>query len=284
MSLDASGSRLEWFSTREVVDLVDLSEGQIRRYARSGVVSPRRGPRGAYRFDFRDVVMLRLAHELGERLDSKKAHQALRQLIQQLPDDAEPTGVKIEIIDREVMARDGASVWDLTTGQTVFDFVSSDGHGRDGGVSRLEPRSPRRIVRSCRLAEQWFRAGLDLEDESPDEAVKAYLQALNHMGDHPDVCVSLGRLLIIQGDPRLALEVLRKALRIRPDDPNGLFSLGEALESLERPREALRVYERCARVWSNHPTAHDRAARLCEHFGDEVGVARHRRAARGTRR
>ena len=47
--------------------MLDLSVGQVRSYARSGLVDPQRGDRGEYRFDFQDLVLLRTAKGLLSR-------------------------------------------------------------------------------------------------------------------------------------------------------------------------------------------------------------------------
>ena len=55
---------MKMYNARNVAKLLDLSVGQVRSYARSGLLRPERGPRGEYRFSFQDLVLLRTAKGL----------------------------------------------------------------------------------------------------------------------------------------------------------------------------------------------------------------------------
>ena len=52
------------YSTREVARLLDLSERQVRSHVHAGFIEPQRGPRGAFRFSFQDLILLRTARGL----------------------------------------------------------------------------------------------------------------------------------------------------------------------------------------------------------------------------
>ena len=44
---------LPGYPTSEVARILGISESQVRTFVRAGFLSPRRGPRGAFRFSFR---------------------------------------------------------------------------------------------------------------------------------------------------------------------------------------------------------------------------------------
>ena len=61
------------YTTSDVARLLGLSAGRVRSLARAGVLSPDRGPRGALRFSFQDLVLLRTARALSEaRLPARR--------------------------------------------------------------------------------------------------------------------------------------------------------------------------------------------------------------------
>ena len=49
---------------RSIQEMLGLSRSAIAGLIANGFVRPARGPRNAYRFSFRDVVLLRTAHDL----------------------------------------------------------------------------------------------------------------------------------------------------------------------------------------------------------------------------
>ena len=61
--------------------MLSIPETQIRSLARVGVLEPDRGTRGEYRFNFRDLVLLRTAKGLRDQnISSSKISRALAKL------------------------------------------------------------------------------------------------------------------------------------------------------------------------------------------------------------
>ena len=54
---------MKGFSTREVAEVLGLPTAKILSWTRSGLLTPERGPKGAYLFSFQDIVLLRTAKE-----------------------------------------------------------------------------------------------------------------------------------------------------------------------------------------------------------------------------
>src|ERR671927_761444 len=138
------------FTVREVSAMLGLSPSQIRAYAARGVLRPERGERGELRFGFEDLVILRTAGELAEKVPERRVRRVLRDLRERLPDEKSLTGVKLTAEGDRVMVRDGDNVWVAESGQEVFDFGE---RARDLETSIL--RSP--------SAEELFELALDLE-------------------------------------------------------------------------------------------------------------------------
>ncbi len=78
---------MKGYSVKDVARMFDLSVGQVRSYARSGLVEPRRGSRGEYRFGFQDLVLLRSAKGLlSRRIPPQRVRQALHRIKEQIPE------------------------------------------------------------------------------------------------------------------------------------------------------------------------------------------------------
>src|SRR5688500_4650512 len=111
------------FSIREVSAMLGLSPAQIRAYAREGFLQPARGGRGELRFGFQDLVILRTAGELNSaHIPQRKVRRVLERLRDQLPEGRPLTGLRISADGQRVIVRDGDSVWNPESGQSLFDF------------------------------------------------------------------------------------------------------------------------------------------------------------------
>src|SRR6185436_13181883 len=115
------------FTVREVSAMLGLSPSQIRAYAARGVLKPERGERGELRFGFEDLVILRTAGELAEKVPERRVRRVLRHLREQLADEKSLTGVRLEADGGgRVLVREGENVWNAESGQEVFDFEVSE--------------------------------------------------------------------------------------------------------------------------------------------------------------
>src|SRR5579864_3424421 len=111
------------YTVREVSAMLGLSQAQIRSFANSGFLRPERGPRGELRFGFHDLVILRTAGELSAaHVPQRKVRRALESLREQFPDGRPLSGMRISADGERVVVRDGASVWNPESGQSLFDF------------------------------------------------------------------------------------------------------------------------------------------------------------------
>ena len=89
--------------------MLGLSAAQIRSYASKGFLTPERGPRGEWRFGFRDLVVLRTAGELSSaKIPPRKVKRALLEA-----DKAVPYGRVVAVLD--VMNRAGVEQLGMIT-------------------------------------------------------------------------------------------------------------------------------------------------------------------------
>lgn len=270
------------YSTAQVADILGVSPSQVRAYARSGLVSPERGPRNAYRFSFQDIILLRTARELrGAALSPRKVRRALRHLREQLPEGRALSAVAISTEGDRVVVRDRDTVWEPETGQVHFDFDVSELAAR---VAPLVRRAVDEEVAGREMtADRWFDLAFDLEAVAPEKAREAYRRAIEIDPGHANAHLNLGRLIHESGDAGGAEIHYRQAMAASPADANAAYNLGVALEDQGRTEAAIAAYDRAVRLDPTHPEAHFNLAGLYERAGRGEQALRHLAAYRRLR-
>jgi tetratricopeptide (TPR) repeat protein len=267
------------YSTAEVAELLGLSPRQVRTFVTQGVLRPARGARGAYRFSFQDLVLLRAAVGLrAAHMPIRRIRRALRTLKQQLPADRSLSELRIAAHGDRIVVSDGGSPWHPESGQFHFEFEVAELAGR---VAPLAGRAARQARLTAGLsADDWVALALDMETYAPGEAKEAYRCALELEPRHADALVNLGRLLHEEGLTEDAERLYRRALTAAPRHATAAFNLGVALEDLRRPREALRCYELAIEADPALADAYFNLARIYEELGDTASAVRNLRSYR----
>jgi tetratricopeptide (TPR) repeat protein len=259
------------FRARDVSRMLDLPVGEVRRLARAGLVSPRRGPRNELRFSFQDLVLLRAAAGLVHaRIPRARVRRALGALRAQLPEGRPMTTVRVAAEGDRVVVQDAGARWHPETGQVLLDL---DASARAGDVATVV--APPQPSRTPPDGDAWYRWGCDLEEAAPHDAEDAYRKALAIDPEHGGAHLNLGRLLHERGDPRGAEYHYRRALASRGHRATAAFNLGVALEDQGHLEEALLAYARAIEVDRTLADAHFNASRLLERLGRREDALRH---------
>jgi len=271
------------YRTRDVARTLGMPAAEVRRYAQAGFVSPRRGPRNAFRFSFQDLVLLKAAAGLVRaRLPAARVRRALRRLRAQLPAGRSLASVQVTAEGEEVVVRDGGSRWQAETGQVLIDFGVADLARR---VAPLVRAAARRRGPGPLGAEGWYQWGCDLEDGAPGEARQAYARALQLDPRHGGAHLNLGRILHEAGELREAEVHYRCALRDCSRRAVAAYDLGVVLEDQGLLDDALLAYARAVEADPGLADAHHNLARLLERLGKTADALRHlntyRRLVRG---
>lgn len=261
-----------------------MSERDVRAYARSGLLEAERDAGGAYRFSFRDLVLLRTARSLREAdVPHRRIRRALEKLRGVLPHDSSLSELRVSAVGGEVVVHDAFAAWSPGSGQIQLDFEVA------ALEARLHSLDERRAATSTADtpagsgssdANAWFERGLQLEADAPDEARRAYLRALEIEPNHTNALVNLGRLLHERGDLAGAAERYRRVLSLHPDHATASFNLGVALEDMGRPTEAVDAYRAALDADPSLADAHYNLAGLYERRGDRTAAIRHLRSYR----
>jgi len=263
------------YSTNDVVELLGVSPARVRHFVDQGFVAPQRGARGAYRFSFQDLVLMRTAKELVDaRIPARRVAGALRYLRDRLPSGKSLSTVRIGAHGDRVVVRDGDTSWDPESGQITFDFSLAE------LVSNVAPLM-RKAAEQAQAAqsldsEEWFDLALDLEAVGEvARAEEAYREALRANQKNADAHINIGRLQLESGDAAGAEQHFRSALAARPDDAIGNYNIAVALEELKRGAEALLHYQRTVKLDPTFADAHYNLAILYERDGNDKAALRH---------
>jgi len=267
------------YALRDVVRLTGLEAAQILGFVRSGSVVPRRGPRNEYRFSFQDLIVLRSAQGLLERLSPRKLHRAMRRLREQLPHGRPLATLRIGCVGEELVVREGPVAWNPESGQAMLDL---DVGALASEVAPLARQSAEEAFGSGSDlgAEDWYDLGCELEPCDADRARAAYRRVLELDPHHADGRLNLGRLLHEAGQLGEAEVCYRKVLELRPDDATAAFNLGVVLQDLGRFAEAVSAYEGVLADDPDYADAHYNLARLHERLGHGHSALRHLQAYR----
>jgi tetratricopeptide (TPR) repeat protein len=263
------------YSTSDVAGLLGLKPGQVRRWARRAFVSPARGERGEYCFDFQDVVLLRSVKQLLDaRVSSRRAARGLQKLRDRLGVGKNLSGLRIFAHGSTVLVCEENRVFEAESGQAWLDLQSED---RICEVAQLDGDALI-ILREIDAwnSDAWYNLGLDLEEIDPSRAPDAYARAIEVDPRNVDAYVNLGRLQQLAGDLQSAQENYNAAIELKPDHQLALYNLGTLFDEREDLDTALRFYRQAVQV----PDAHYNLARISELRGDELAVRRHLRIYR----
>lgn len=127
------------YGTRDVARIVALPPQRIRRMVRAGLLRPRRDRRGAYRFSFQDIVLLRVSKNLVERgIRRGRIRRSMLRLRRQMPQDRPLSSVRIWTEYNVIFAACGPETWMPESGQILLNFGRPDSPPRiERLVSRL---------------------------------------------------------------------------------------------------------------------------------------------------
>lgn len=258
-------------------EVLGLPTSTILSWARSGLLSPRRDPRGGYVFSFQDIAVLRSARNLLDSdVSARRVHQALKALREQLPPGRPLSAVNLSVLGGRVLVQDRSHAWEPDTGQLELGLASdpptaTEAPGRESG----QPLPPPLTLSSRQGADDWYDLGVDLEAQDPVEAAAAYRRALQADPNHADAHLNLGRLLHEDGRLPEAEAAYRASLTADPSAARAAFNLGVVLEDQGRVAEAQAAYRTSLEADPLLAVAHFNLSRLHEAAGNQAEALHH---------
>lgn len=256
------------YTLRDVERLLGLPRPVVQGFVDAGFVAPVRGERNELRFSFQDLILLRTARGLANaKIPARRISQSLARLREALPESLPLSGIRITAVGTRVVVQQGASQWQVDSGQYLLDLEQE----RAPGAVAVRPPEP---VAGDDAPGLLRRAG-ELEATDADAAVASYRGAIERDRHFLAAYVNLGCLMQARGDVASAETVYRDAIAEFPEEPLLHFNLGTALEDLKRPAEATHAYEKALALDGEFADAHYNLARLYETRGQPQEAIRH---------
>jgi len=287
------------FTVGEAASLLDLTPTQVRSFARAGLDHPEIAGTDEARFNFRDLVVLRMAAALRRaEVPSRVISQALSRL--RATGDGEVAGLRLEALGTHVVVRDGEEVWRADSGQFQFALADVEPRETRGVADSTNPAgstdpsdrrdyAPASIVGRMPPADQemsdfetCLAEAISWEVEDPPIAVEWYRRAIAADQNRWEPHTGLGFLLQQMGDAAGAVVCYERALEIEAD-ATVAFNLGVALDDLGKGDDAVSAYRRALALDSTVADAHFNLSCLLEKRGDHRSALRHMIAYRDLR-
>ncbi|MCI3952501.1 MAG: hypothetical protein K0R53_1999 [Burkholderiales bacterium] len=258
---------MQQYGVRDVERLLRLSRGTIRALMDAGFVTPARGPRNAWLFSFRDLIVLRTAQTLAAaNVPRKHITRSVKELRRHLPETMPLSGLSICAVGGRVVVKEGAKRWQAESGQYLLAF---EGDPEAGSLSIIERRD------TTTSEGDWFEKGCALEHSDAGAAGAAYEKAIAANPARLEARINLGRLLHETGRLSEAERVYRAAIQACGADPVLLYNLGVLLDDMARKREAMEAYEAALSADPRLADCHYNLALLCGELGKPREAIRH---------
>lgn len=258
------------YGVRDVEALLRMSRSTIRALMAAGFVAPTRGPRGAWRFSFQDLIALRTAQALvAARVPPRRILRSIRELRRHLPEAMPLSGLSIGAVGDRVVVREHGSRWQADSGQYLLAF---EGDPAQGSLSVIERED---AATSTGSAKAWFDRAVSAERGDVDAAIGAYQKAIAADPALLDAYVNLGRLLHEAKRYGEAERVYRAGVATCGDDALLFYNLGVLLDDQARDGEALVAYEAALACDPALADGHYNLALLCERLARPRDAIRH---------
>jgi tetratricopeptide (TPR) repeat protein len=261
------------YTLRGVRQMLGLTRHAVSKLIELGFVDPSRGPGRALRFSFRDVVLLRSAHDLRvARIPTRQILRSLRRLRDTLPPEVPVNGLRITAAGDRITVREENALWEPDTGQLVMDFSVAPA---TGSVSFISQRAAEPATPESDDLEDLFETAEELEASDPTAAEDTYRLILEQDPAHAHAYLNLGFMLCEAGRSREAVALYDEGIAHCRDDPLMHYNRAVALEDLGRVVAALASYEECLRLQPDFADAHQNAALLYAQDGQKQMAIRH---------
>jgi tetratricopeptide (TPR) repeat protein len=234
------------YGVADVERLVRIPRATLKALVAEGFVTPARGARNAWRFSFRDLIVLRAAQALVvAEIPRRRIVRALRRLRSELPESMPLSGLNIGAIADQVVVREGGAARLAETGQYLLELDSSGvPHAKAGARSANWIPASAGMTKAPGAApslEARMERALTLHDRGDhDEALREYRDAVEAHGEDPVLLYNIAILLEDMEHLEQAATIYEAALRHDPKFADAHYNAALVYEQLGRGREAIR--------------------------------------------
>ena len=243
----------------------------LRALVAAGFVEPERGPRRAWRFSFRDLIVLRAAQSLvAANVPRRRIVRALTELRRQLPASLPLSGLSIGAVGDRVVVREGTQRWQAESGQYLLAFDVEP-----ASVATPPPSVAAAVTQAADLDDA-FNSALDLEEAGDiDGAIVAYGRVIDADAAYLDAHLNRALLLQAKGRAEEAERAYRDGLAACGEASALLYNQALFFEDTGHDELALASYQRAVDADPGFADAHHNLALLYDKLGRTREALRH---------
>jgi tetratricopeptide (TPR) repeat protein len=229
----------------DVLRILRITGRQLAGWEKAGLMVP------AESYSFFQLLQLKKLRDLSAR---RVRSNVIRQSLQAMQKQA--VGMENPLLEastfsvgrRRVAFRHEGKAIEPIAGQFVMDY--------NPAANLLSANV--RPMRSAETADEYFAKGVSLEEDpvSQDEAIDAYLKAVELDPEHAAAYINLGTLHYNRRDYRQAESFYRKAIEVDAKYALAYFDLGNVLDETGRLPDAIWAYKHAIGLAPTYADAH----------------------------
>ena len=263
------------YSSADLCRILRLNASGLRSCLHAALLPVCRSKRSNH-YSFQQLVILRTAkglHNAG--VSMRQIRKVLDSLQQQLGEGELLSSLQIYASGKRVIVWDGRSRWQPDSGQFLLNFET-----KQLDKPTTLTRRPRGQPSQAETAQAWFERAMRLQEESFEEARRAYQEALRIRPSFIEAHLNLGLLHHNDGKLQEAEACYRRALHYGPTLALAHFNLAVVLEDQHHKSGAVAAYEAALTADPTFREAHCNLAQLYERLGRRRDAVRHYAAAK----
>jgi tetratricopeptide (TPR) repeat protein len=272
------------YTSRDVAQIVGISESRVRYWAQTGVVGPSERANGRTVYTFQDLVGVKTAKELLDKgLTLQRARKNLDALRAQWPGaragERSLSSLRIRSDGERLVVSDGSATFEPLSGQLVMDFAIEELTGQLaelGGAPEAAPDGAKPTRADSAWA--WFLEAGGCESRGDEDgALIAYQKALEGDPALAAAHTNLGNLLYRRGERGEARSHYEQALALDPEQPEARYNLANLLDDVGDPDGARAEWTRVVASCPEFADAYYNLAVACARLGDGDAARHHLR-------
>jgi tetratricopeptide (TPR) repeat protein len=287
------------YTSRDVAEIVGISESRVRYWAQTGVVGPSERANGRTVYTFQDLVGVRTAKELLDKgLTLQRARKNLDALRAQWPaarsGERPLSSLRIRSDGERLVVSDGSASFEPLSGQLVMDFALDELTGQLAQMAQMAtaatvdaPEAEPPAASDAPAADKptradsawgWFLEATARESrEDDDGALIAYAKALEGDPSLAAAHTNLGNLLYSRGERGEARTHYEQALSLDPEQPEARYNLANLLDDVGDSDGARAEWTRVVASCPEFADAYYNLAVACARLGDGDAARHHLR-------
>ena len=242
------------YSVQSMVRLTGVDGARLRRWARSGLLPPRRREGQKLWYGFPDVVAARTAQGLlAQGVRIRQVREAVEIVRAWRPDLSHPiAALRVERDGGRLVVKVDDALLEPRSGQALMDLrvaPLAEAAAAEAQVLTLNLRPP--------SAETWRQRAAAAEARGEVEAaLTAYQRALDVEPDDVAALIAQGNLRFAAGELEVARDLYRRATAADPASAEAWYNLANTWDDLGQPDAAVRAYETALRFAPDFADAH----------------------------